>query len=727
MSDSEESIEFADDNIPLLNSVKMRFRKKYFWAISAFVVITFCFGCLIGVLIRFSIINEDIAEGIATLKKLDSHNKLQCLANVIKWPLQIRDLTITRNLTFFLKNGDAIKQTWHSTDWLSNIEPEYCNNTSKTDLCIKWGEERLLQVSVESKHENNDPEYHCYNIEWSDLTHSDKSLSDCFDVTNSHWYGGFENKYQHWPLEKNKVPLSPYVSNDVTRNDIGSLLERYFISSGGIGIYIDKDVPLYFSLNEPDYGNMCFSAQYNRLPYILTPGSNLKLNYKVCHSKTINDVKGIHKMMFASFFTKPNGIPHEDLFRYPIWSTWAQYFTNINQSIVLQFTKDIVERNFNCSQIEIDDGWTMHYGDMYFHPDKFPNAYEMVNKIKKLCGAVSVWVHPFFNTDGAFFKEAMGHRYLFRQVGSVVPALTQWWDGSLAGILDVSNRDAVAWYLDKLKKLQEATNVDSFKFDAGETTWVPKLYEAVDVPSNPDENYPTRYVDMAARADLNNRQEVRSGEQTQRYPIFIRQMDKSSKWGHDNGIESIIPGVFTFGILGFPFVLPDMIGGNAYGTFPESELFVRWVQLNSFLPGMQFSILPWNSKFSNHSVDVVGISLKFARLHAEVSQSLLKFAKDSVKTGEPIIRPLWWIDSTNDIALTCEDEFLVGDQYLVAPILTKGSRSRDIFIPSGTWLDMLHDNGSTVIKGPSWLYNYKVRIDELAYFQNVNYVHKDQN
>ena len=48
------------------------------------------------------------------------------------------------------------------------------------------------------------------------------------------------------------------------------------------------------------------------------------------------------------------------------------------------------------------------------------------------------------------------------------------------------------------------------------------------------------------------------------------------------------------GVLGYPFVLPDMIGGNAYILRPNKELFVRWAQASALMPSLQFSILPWN-------------------------------------------------------------------------------------------------------------------------------------
>jgi len=56
----------------------------------------------------------------------------------------------------------------------------------------------------------------------------------------------------------------------------------------------------------------------------------------------------------------------------------------------------------------------------------------------------------------------------------------------------------------------------------------------------------------------------------------------------------MIPTLLHFGLHGYPFVLPDMIGGNAYGDKPSGELFVRWMQVNAFMPAVQFSIVPWD-------------------------------------------------------------------------------------------------------------------------------------
>ena len=52
--------------------------------------------------------------------------------------------------------------------------------------------------------------------------------------------------------------------------------------------------------------------------------------------------------------------------------------------------------------------------------------------------------------------------------------------------------------------------------------------------------------------------------------------------------------------VGYPFVLPDMIGGNGYADdpldqsqIPSKEMFIRWLQANIFMPAIQFSFVPW--------------------------------------------------------------------------------------------------------------------------------------
>ena len=85
-----------------------------------------------------------------------------------------------------------------------------------------------------------------------------------------------------------------------------------------------------------------------------------------------------------------------------------------------------------------------------------------------------------------------------------------------------------------------------------------------------------------------------AGWGAQHLAIFFRMLDKDTSWGDQNGLGTLIPTLLQFGLEGYPFVLPDMIGGNGYNTAPDKELFIRWMQVNVFMPAMQFSYTPWD-------------------------------------------------------------------------------------------------------------------------------------
>jgi len=92
--------------------------------------------------------------------------------------------------------------------------------------------------------------------------------------------------------------------------------------------------------------------------------------------------------------------------------------------------------------------------------------------------------------------------------------------------------------------------------------------------------------------------------------------------------------------------------------------------------------------------------------------------------GWPIIRPLWWLAPTDDVALRCDSQFLLGDRLLVAPVLDQGARSRDIYLPGGPsirWKDYFasESNIAEVLPGGTWIRNKSVELDQIAVFMHV--------
>lgn len=133
-------------------------------------------------------------------------------------------------------------------------------------------------------------------------------------------------------------------------------------------------------------------------------------------------------------------------------------------------------------------------------------------------------------------------------------------------------------------------------------------------------------------------------------------IDKDSNWSFSNGLPTLITTLLQLNMVGYGFILPDMIGGN--GDPPSiddsnpapKELFIRWLQANVFMPSLQFSYVPWD-----YDDETVGISKTFAKLHADYIDLILESFNNYASKQEPVNAPIWWLDPHDEVALGIGD------------------------------------------------------------------------
>ncbi|GAB4563741.1 MAG: glycoside hydrolase family 31 protein [Anaerolineales bacterium] len=505
-----------------------------------------------------------------------------------------------------------------------------------------------------------------------------------FEMTG-HWYGHGELIHQQYPLNRLMLPESPFQSFD--NGPAGQSCKPHPAWFSSKGISIVAHTPVSVGINQPPdhYPRYAWSLGAEKGPFSHRPfadpggegnglltlsGEGLHLSIQLAE----NAQAAYHDL--TKRFNHPTQTPPERLFSLPTWTTWARYKMFITQETVLHFAHQIIQNDYPYGVLEIDDRWQTHYGDLAFDPARFPNPKAMIDELHQKGFQVTAWVIPFLDPQSQAFAEGKALGYLVRKPDGE-PYPVQWWQG-VGALLDVSNPSALEWFRERLERLQRQTGLDGFKFDAGEAAFFPSDVISAE-PIHPNE-YTQRYVNFVAR---NFRlTEVRSAWKNQPAPIFFRQWDKWSTWGLDNGLHSVLTGILTLGLCGYPFILPDMIGGNAYDELADAELMIRWTQLNALLPAMQFSLAPWD-----YGEQCNTLCRRYAHLHLQFAPRILELAHEAAQTGAPIIRPLWWLDPNDERALTCDDQFLLGNDILVAPVVRPGQRSRAITLPPGQWRD----------------------------------------
>ena len=149
----------------------------------------------------------------------------------------------------------------------------------------------------------------------------------------------------------------------------------------------------------------------------------------------------------------------------------------------------------------------------------------------------------------------------------------------------------------------------------------------------------------------------------------------------------LIAGLVLLGLrsatMGVPIWGSDT--GGYWGGTTTHELFARWLGLGAFSPVMEIGPLndgaPWDMPDgTGYNAEAIAILRTYALLHDHLTDYTARYAKEARETGHPIMRPLSMEYPNDEHAWTIWDEYLYGKDYLVAPNIEKGARSREVYL-----------------------------------------------
>ena len=168
----------------------------------------------------------------------------------------------------------------------------------------------------------------------------------------------------------------------------------------------------------------------------------------------------------------------------------------------------------------------------------------------------------------------------------------------------------------------------------------------------------------------------------QRY-AWVWTGDNRAEWA---SLQQSIPMLLNFGLSGFPFIGADVGGFSGY---PSGELFTRWLQAAMFSPFFRGHTEqatpdqePWSFGPPWTRINKGTIELRYRLL-----PTLYTVVEESSRTGLPVMRPLMLEYPEDPETHGRGDQFLVGTDLLVAPVLVEAATSRDVYFPKGEWID----------------------------------------
>lgn len=159
--------------------------------------------------------------------------------------------------------------------------------------------------------------------------------------------------------------------------------------------------------------------------------------------------------------------------------------------------------------------------------------------------------------------------------------------------------------------------------------------------------------------------------------------DNSSSWDH---LRDSVQMLLNLGLSGMAFCGGD-VGGFLDNATPE--LFTRWFQFAAFTP---FFRAHSNIGTRDHEPwafgpDTEDIARRILSLRYALVPYLYCLVDAARCTGSPPMRPLLWHHPNDPVAVARGDQFLLGRDLLIAPVLEQGSVARAVYLPNDVWHD----------------------------------------
>ncbi len=497
--------------------------------------------------------------------------------------------------------------------------------------------------------------------------------------SGEYWWGAYSSKGIIMPLNENSDHYN-------LRVDHGGNQATPFIVSNK-GRYIWSDDPFEFQFVD---GVIHISSAFDSVE-LVDAGSNLKEAY-LSASK--------------SHFPSVGKIPNELFFSMPQYNTWIELMYDQTQEDILKYAHDIIDNGYPAGVLMIDDNWQRQYGNYDFRAEAFSDPKAMVEELHSLGFKVMLWISPMVSADSPEYRDLKAKGFLLKSASSPEPAIFGWWNGQSA-IYDLSNEGCYNHVKGELQRLQQEYGIDGFKFDAGDVDIYAKSKYVDCNGENESFIHTELWAKLGTEFDFN---EYRACWKLAGEPLVQRLRDKTYAW---KALPDLVADMLNVGIMGYAYACPDMIGGGEFTSFLnlkaediDQELIVRSCQVHTLMPMMQFSVAPWRVLNDENNA----ICRDLANLHAEYGAYILELAHRSSTSGEPIVRYMEYEFPGEGFEL-CKDQFMLGERYLVAPMITKGTE-RTVVLPKGKWQD---ENGKRYNGGKSYVIN--VPIDRLPVFE----------
>lgn len=445
--------------------------------------------------------------------------------------------------------------------------------------------------------------------------------------------------------------------------------------NNAFGIFFDNHFETHFDMGRDNSEYYYFAAVDGNLDYYFIYGPSIK-----------NVVEG---------YTEITG-------NMPLPQIWTLGYQQCRWSYdteerLMEIANSFRDKGIPCDTLYLDIDYMDGYRVFTWDKEKFKNPKEMIKKLNAMGFKLVTIIDPGVKVDKGYeiYDEGLKNGY-FATDKNAITYVNEVWPGD-AVYPDFLNSKVREWWAEN-QKIMVDSGVSGIWNDMNEPASfrgpLPDdvMFDNDGIPVAHKEAHNV-FGHMMAKATYEGLKKA-TGKRpfivtracyagTQKYST-VWTGDNQSTWEH---LRMSIPMLMNLGLSGMAFCGTD-VGG--FGHDCSAELLSRWVQVGTFTP-----------LFRNHSAmgtrdqepwafdeNTEEINRKYIKLRYKILPYIYDNMWNSSKNGAPLIRPLVFNYQNDKNTYEINDEFLCGDNILVAPVVEQGAKARIVYLPEGdTWID----------------------------------------
>ncbi len=328
-------------------------------------------------------------------------------------------------------------------------------------------------------------------------------------------------------------------------------------------------------------------------------------------------------------------------------------------------------------------------------PKLYPNLDTEIATLKEQGVQFLGYINPYLLEGHELYKEAEAKKLLaLNAQGS--PYLVDFGEFD-AGIVDFTNPRAKTWYVNVIKKEMLAFGLGGWMADFGEYLPTDVILHDKSSGMLAHNAWPGFWAEV-------NQQAIQEAGKEDEIVFFMRAGnarslascpmmwagDQNVDWSEDDGLPSVLTSSLSLAMSGMGLHHSD-IGGytTLYGMKRSKELLCRWAEQATFTSLMRTheGNRPKDNWQFDGDEETMALFAKMGSIHVKLKPYLQFCVEENALEGKPVIRPIF-LHYEEEPFFTCKDQYLLGRDLLVAPILEEGSTKRAVRLPSDDWVHL---------------------------------------